>query len=77
MKLFHKKKENKESQPKIESEKQWEKGVLTLYACRKSVDVIPEVARQMFGDVMSDFTVVDENHFTITLQDNEQLTFCG
>lgn len=75
MKLFHKKKENRESQPKIEPEKQWEKGILTLYACRKRVDVIPEVTRQMFEDVMSEFTVMDENHFTITLQDTTIMDF--
>lgn len=52
-----------------------QKAVLTLYACRKNINCIPEIAKDFFSDVMQDISFESKNSFTILFEDETEIHF--
>ena len=59
MKLFGKKAQPKKEEPKMQE------AVLTLYACRKDVKTVPDLACRLFSEVMDKILYTDEDEFHI------------
>ena len=52
-----------------------QKAVLTLYACRKNTNCIPEITKDLFSDVMQDISFENKNSFTILFEDGTDIRF--
>lgn len=72
MRLFGRK--NKEGKEKTQNQKLQE-AVLTLYACRKGTEAVPEAAKQVFSDMMERIVFPDKNEFVIQLTDGTSIRF--
>ena len=69
MKLFGKKAQPKKEEPKMQE------AVLTLYACRKDVKTVPDLACRLFSEVMDKILYTDEDEFHIQFKDGTGVQF--
>lgn len=58
-----------------EQKAQMQEAVLTLYACRKGVDIVPEEAKEVFSEEMERAFFPDEDEFAIRLKDGTGIRF--
>ena len=76
-------KQTPEYQAEKEPEKQkpenpdpeFQEAALTLYACRKGTDIVPEIAKRLLADNMEQIYFTDENEFSIQLKDGTGMQF--
>lgn len=79
MKLFGRKKKESEKKAEKEAEKRMQsepqEAVLTLYACRKDGEEVPEIAKECFSEVMDRIFYTDEQEFQICFKDGTAICF--
>ncbi len=67
--LFHRKKsEDQESS-------RWKEEVVTLYACRKDLENIPQEIEESFSEMFQHFCMETENHYVAQLKDGSSMNF--
>ena len=54
---------------------EFQEAALTLYACRKGTDIVPEIAKRLLADNMEQIYFTDENEFSIQLRDGTGMQF--
>lgn len=59
---------------KAEKQK-WQDAVMTVYACRGNMDVIPEKIQEAFAPLQKSFTQVDADHCQMLLTDGSTMDF--
>lgn len=59
---------------KAEKQK-WRDVVMTVYACRGDMDVIPEKIQKAFAPLQKSFTQVEADHYQILLRDGSTMNF--
>lgn len=71
-KLRGKKKEPAPKQ-RPEEKQEMQDMVMTLYAYRKNLDILPDLLRELFADVLDKLLFTDENEMTLIFKDGTQL----
>lgn len=66
MGLFGKKKKEKQ---------EWQDAVMTIYACRGDMDVIPEKIQEAFAPLRKSFSQAEPGHFRMSLTDESAVDF--
>lgn len=74
MGLFNWKNKRKKEKEKP-GKKEMKEAVLTLYACRKDGDAVPEIAKDLFSQVMERIFFTDEQEFQILFKDGTAIQF--